>query len=198
MKQVCIINGGTTYDSHDDFLKHLVELELDYSRLLYRPRWYNWLGETLKDFDVLLPSMPNSTDAQYEEWSIYFTKIVPFLHENVILIGHSLGGIFLAKYLNSYPAVRVDKLILIAAPYDDETNESLGSFRLPTDMSHLSQVANEYHLFQSKDDPIVPFAEAKKYLALLPRATLHQFEDRQHFNTPTLPELLDIIKNSTK
>ena len=195
MKQVCIIHGGSTFDSDADFLTNLAQQELDYTRILYRQRWNNWLGETLTNYEVLTPSMPNSANAKYDEWSLYFSKIVPFLRKDAVLVGHSLGGIFLAKYLTEHAdTLHVDKVALVAAPYDDETEESLASFKLPQDMSKLARTAQEFHLFQSKDDFVVPFAELAKYQAILPRAAATIFEDRGHINTPTFPELIDFIK----
>lgn len=67
MKQVCIIHGGTTFDTDEAYQAHLATQELDYSRLLYRQRWSQWLGETLTDYDVLTPSFPNSAHAKYDE-----------------------------------------------------------------------------------------------------------------------------------
>jgi len=195
MKQVCIIHGGSTFESKNDYITYLQALELDYNRLLYRPRWNNWLGETLTDFEVLLPSMPNGSSAKYNEWSIYFSKIIPFLQPNAILVGHSLGGIFLTKYLNEHSnIVHFKKVILIAPPFNDETEESLASFRLPDDMSRLASTADEFIFFHSRDDTVVPYTETNKYLELLPNAQATFFEGRGHINTPTFPELLDEIK----
>lgn len=194
MKQVCVIHGGSTFDSDADFLANLTQQELDYTRLLYRQRWNNWLGETLTDYEVLLPSMPNSANAKYEEWALYFSKIIPFLRKDTTLVGHSLGGIFLAKYLNEHKELHFSKVALIAAPYDDETAESLASFKLPTDMSNLTRAADAFHLFQSEDDFVVPFSELAKYHSILPNAGVTAFKDRGHINTPTFPELVDFIK----
>ena len=195
MKQICIIHGGSTYESDVNFLMHLETLELDYTRLLYRPRWNNWLGETLVDYEVLLPSMPNGNNAKYNEWSLYFSKIVPFLSQDTILVGHSLGGIFLAKYLAEHAdSLHFKKVALIAAPFNDETEESLASFKLPDDMSNLVNTADEFHLFQSKDDIVVPPSEVERYRAILPNAEVTIFENRGHINTPTFPELIDFIK----
>ncbi|MES2630420.1 MAG: alpha/beta fold hydrolase [Patescibacteria group bacterium] len=195
MKQVCVIHGGNAFESKSDFIANLKATELDYDRLLYHPRWNNWLGETLTDFEVLLPTMPNASSAEYDEWSLYFSKILPFLKPNAVLVGHSLGGIFLAKYLNEHSnSLHFKKVILIAPPFRDETDESLASFRLPQNMSDLSSAADEFILFHSRDDFVVPFEETNKYLAILPHARATFFEDRGHINTPTFPELLDEIK----
>ena len=49
----------------------------------------------------------------------------------MILIGHSLGVIFLVKYLseNNF-RVKTNKLILLALPYDDESIEDLTNFKV--------------------------------------------------------------------
>ena len=195
MQQLCIIHGGSTFNSDAEFLQNLQALEVKYDRLLYRPRWNNWLGEVMSDTEVLIPSMPNSANAKYEEWALYFSKIIPFLKPNALLVGHSLGGIFLAKYLNEHAhSLHFNKVVFVSAPYDDETSESLASFKLPGDMTALRSVADEFLLFHSRDDVVVPVSEVDKYVAVLPKAQVTLFEDRGHINTPTFPELLATLK----
>jgi predicted alpha/beta hydrolase family esterase len=192
-RQICILHGGTTYPDDESFRRSLAALTVDYDRLLYAPRWRNWLAEQLPDHDVLLPSMPNSQNARYEDWSLYFDKIMPYLRDDAVLIGHSLGGIFLAKYLTEHQPVRpLAALLLVAAPYDDETDESLGNFKV-LNVSKLANAAHEIHLFHSKDDPVVHITELDKYRTDLPKAQVHVFEDKQHFNMSTFPELLALI-----
>ena len=193
-QQVCIIGGGETFDSDADYLSHLKAKELKYERLLYAPSWRNWIAEQLPDHDVLLPSMPNKQNAKYDEWSLYFSKIVPFLEPSAILVGHSLGGIFLVKYLSEHPPTEpYAKLILLAAPYSDETNESLGDFTIDS-AKDLLNVAQEIHLIHSEDDPVVPVAELEHYGADVPTAIVHRFADKHHFIDSTFPELLELIK----
>lgn len=191
--QICIIHGGETYPNDDEYRAVLESKDLSYERLLYAPSWKNWLAEQLTDHDVLMPSMPNKQNAKYDEWATYFSKVVSFLRSDATLIGHSLGGIFLCKYfLENVPIRPYGKLILVAAPYDDETGESLGGFRLE-DTTNLPAIADQIHLFYSTDDPVVPVSEKDKYLLDAPSAISHIFADRQHFNGPSLPELLQLI-----
>lgn len=194
MKQVCIIHGGSTYDSEELYLEHLKHIEIKYLRMLYGRRWKNWLGEELNDYEVLLPEMPNKTFAKYNEWALYFSKIVPFLRHDATLVGHSLGGIFLAKYLNEHPELHYKKVALVAAPFNDTSTESLASFSLPEDLSVLNDAADEFALFHSKDDQVVPYEESIKYADTLDSNSLRLFVDRGHFNQETFPELLDFIK----
>lgn len=193
-RQVCIIGGGMAFKNDADFERWLAELEIDYENLFWRaPDWKPRLAEQLPDCDVLQPSMPNRQNSKYADWATYFSKIVPFLRPGAILIGHSLGGIFLTKYFSENPPVeKFSKIILVAAPYDDEASEPLGDFKL-ANASKLTNAANEIHLFQSKDDPVVPFSELTKFQRDLPNARVHIFEDRGHFNQPEFTELLELL-----
>lgn len=192
-RQVCIIGGGETYASDADFRRALAALELSYERLFYDTDWKPWLAEQLPDYDVLQPSMPSKQNAKYADWSVYFSKVLPFLRPEVVLIGHSLGGIFLAKYFSENPpAEKFAKIILIAAPYDDETVEPLGDFKISS-AAKIADAAKETHLFHSKDDPVVPFAELAKYHSDLLNAQTHIFDDKAHFNQSEFRELLGLM-----
>lgn len=194
MKQVVIIHGGYTFNSHESYIANLKSLELDYDRLKPQQKWKPWIAEQMPDADVLLPTFPNAQNAVYDEWEIYFKKLIPFFGSDVQLVGHSLGAMFLAIYLENNPLPNpVRQLVLIAGAYDDATNEELGSFRVHS-AKNLIKNAQEIHLFHSKDDPVVPFTELAKFQADLPTATSHIFEDRGHFNDATFPELLELLK----
>ncbi len=196
MTQVLIIHGGNSFSSYDTYRKHLANKTISYEKILYHEGWKSWLAQSLLSYDVLLPSMPNEQNAVYDEWVVYFEKLLPLLGDDVRLIGHSLGAMFLAKYLHHSPLKRpVQQLILIAGGYDDDSHEDLGSFRVDS-AKGLDKSASEIHLFHSTDDPVVPYSELAKYQHDLPDALTHSFTDRGHFYsmTPTFPELLDILQ----
>jgi predicted alpha/beta hydrolase family esterase len=46
----------------------------------------------------------------------------------------------------------------------------------------------------SKDDPVVPFEHAGMFKKALPDAEVMAFEDREHFNQETFPEIIELIK----
>ncbi len=193
MKQILIIHGGNSFSSYDAYMSDLRSLEISYDRLKPQKKWKTWLVEQLPDADILLPTFPNGSNAVYEEWVIYFEKLLPFLQNEVYLIGHSLGAMFLAKYLNEVPLNKpVKKLLLVAGGYNEESMEDLGSFKV-TSAKNLPQSADEIHLFHSKDDPVVPYSELAKFQADLPNAIVHSFEDRGHFLDESFPELLAIL-----
>lgn len=195
MKQILVIHGGNSFNSSKDYLHALELSEIDYQRLIdHRQKWREWLADQLPDDDVLLPSFPNRDNAQYNEWVTYFNKIIPYLTEDTILVGYSLGAMFLAKYCNEYTLPMVaDKIILIAPSYDDDSKEQLGSFKVSS-AKNVPKNAKTVHLFHSEDDPISPFTELVKFQTDMPLATIHRFTDRGHFFQSTFPELLSIIK----
>lgn len=138
--------------------------------------------------------MPNSQNARYTEWKIHFEKILAFLKDDVQLIGHSLGAMFLTQYLNDNSLEHpVKRLLLIAGGYDDEKWEDFGDFRIES-AKNLVKSAEEIHLLHSKDDPVVPFTELAKFQADLPDAITHVFEDYGHFTSEAFPEILEIIQ----
>ena len=120
--------------------------------------------------------------------------MIPFFGDDMQLVGHSLGAMFLAKYLHKTPlAKKVQRLILIAGIYDDTTSGDSGSF-IVGDATGIEKSAESIHLFHSRDDPIVPFAELAKFQADIPTASSHIFDNRGHFLDETFPELLELLK----
>jgi len=194
MKQVLIIHGGESFSSYDAYIENLKNSTIHYERLKPQKVWKSWIAEQMHDTDVLLPTFPNGFNAVYEEWKIYFEKLLPFLRDDVQIISHSLGAMFLAKYLNKNPLSKpVKRIILVSGGYDDDSNEDLGSFKV-TSAKNINRSAHEVHLMHSEDDPVVPFTELAKFQADLPDAMAHVFSHYGHFNTETFPELLEILK----
>ncbi|EKE20592.1 MAG: hypothetical protein ACD_7C00516G0001 [uncultured bacterium] len=111
----------------------------------------------------------------------------------VILIGHSQGGIFLAKYLseNNYPK-KIGAIMLVAPVYNN--TPEVGSFKIEKSLNNISTQCEEIHIFHSKDDFVVPFSEMEEYKKELPNAKFHIFEDRGHFLQETFPEIIEEIK----
>jgi predicted alpha/beta hydrolase family esterase len=195
--QVVVIHGGDTFSKYEDYLAFLKKKEISLEKIRHKD-WKAFLGRDLgDDFDVLLPVMPNKANSKYLEWKIWFEKIIPLLNNEIILIGHSMGGIFLSKYLSEN---KIDKTViatfLVAAPYDKADAEyELGDFSLPKNISQMEKQGGKIVIYQSKDDPVVPFVDAEKYKKELPSARLVMMDGRQHFSQPTFPELVSDIKN---
>ncbi|MGB4762377.1 MAG: alpha/beta hydrolase [Candidatus Saccharimonas sp.] len=197
MQQVIVIHGGTTFQEYDAYLKSLSEKKVDIDRFIYTPKWKELLQDNLgSEYQVLLPSMPNSTNARYSEWRLWFEHISSLFSDNCILIGHSLGAIFLAKYLSENTlSVKVKATILIAAPYDDESLEDLTDFKIKDLSNRLTKQAGKLVFFNGHDDPIISLADLKKYQDQLPSAEFTILPASDHFVRKDFPELVSLLKN---
>jgi predicted alpha/beta hydrolase family esterase len=192
MKQVVAIHGGDAFATHEEYLQFLKDFKIDDPNLAKGKGWKNTLQEALgAGYQVILPRMPNPTNAKYEEWKIWFEKYTPYLNDGVLLIGHSLGGSFLAKYLgeNTFPK-EIAATFLVAAPYGTDMEGMTPEFAAPSSLEGFAKQGGQIFLYQSSDDLIVPFAELAKYQAVLPQAIARTFTDRQHFNQDSFPEIV--------
>ena len=199
-KQVVVIHGGKTFDSYEDYINSLKNRDVNIEKFIFKIDWRDSLRNELGDsFEIIQPKMPNGSNAQYVEWKIWFERLLPFLNDGVILIGHSLGGIFLAKYLSeNYFHRQIQATILIATPFDvSDMRESLGLFRLPVSLEKFEKQGGEIILFNSKDDDVVPFSNCLKYQKALPSAQIKILENRQHFNQKEFPELVEFIRSAS-
>lgn len=195
MRQIIAIHGADSYETYAEFWQALADKILHFDRLKFSD-WKNNLEEDLGDgYEVVLPRMPNPQNAKYEEWKLWFEKLIPHLADEVILVGHSMGGVFLAKYLseNSFPK-HVRATFLVAPPFDEDGGRRLPEFAIANDLTGFAKQGGVIFLYQSMDDPVVNPIEIEKYQKLLPDAHLRMFSDRQHFNQDHLPELVDDIR----
>jgi uncharacterized protein len=194
-QQVVIIHGGDAFKNYEDYLENLKTKDITIERIRF-VGWKENLKRDLGDkFDVLTPKMPNAQNAKYEEWKIWFEKIIPLLDKEIILIGHSLGGIFILKYLseNNYPK-KIKATFLIAAPYNTPDKHLLADFIINISFDNFIKQAGKVFLYHSKDDPIVPFNNMEEYKKAIPDSQLLVFQDKGHFNLESFPELIKNIR----
>lgn len=198
--QVVIIHGGDTFETYQEYLSSLKDFQIDLD-YINKKGWKKSLQEKLgDDFAVISPKMPNSGNAKYLEWKIWFEKFFPFLNDEVVLIGHSLGGLFLTKYLseNIFPK-KIKATLLVAPPFDSADSEyTLGDFSLPNELIKFQEQGGKIYFYHSKDDPVVSFVDFNKYKKALSTASFIVFEDREHFVQEEFPEIIEKIKNFEK
>lgn len=201
-KQVIYIHGGDSFTKREDFLNHLKVTPI--WNLPGKENTLSWKGALPKDlgedYEVYLPSMPNKQNADYEEWVIWFERHFEYLRNDVILVGCSLGGMFLAKYLSENTlSFKPKALFLLAAPcgtFATTTGDDCGNFQFnPEILTKLSENIENITLFHSKDDFVVPYEHVLEYKKYLPNAELVTYSDKNHFLIPEFPELLDKIRH---
>ena len=113
------------YDVKDDFLSRLKERKVAREDFKSKTDWKDDLEVKLaSDFEIFAPRMPNRDNAKYVAWKIWFDKLLPYLEDDLTLVGSSLGGLFLVKYLseNIFPKM-IRSLILVAAPYNGKDSK---------------------------------------------------------------------------
>ena len=118
-----------------------------------------------------------------------FAKIT----EPVILIGHSLGGSTLLKYLSEEkPAISISALFLISTPHWES---NMKEFELKTNFQAFLKNIPAVFLYHSKGDPEVPFESLQFYKDSFRTAIVHGLPGKEHTFSKGLPELVEDIKN---
>lgn len=199
--QVIVIHGGMTFNKKKDYLDFLKNRKISIEK---KPDWSKeYLIKKLgKNFEVIRPRMPLQDNAKYEEWKIHFERHLPFLKNNLVLIGSSLGGIFLAKYLseNKFPK-KILSTYLICPPFDNTLfNEELtGGFKLKKDLSLIEKNTEKLCLMFSRDDDVIPLSHAEKYRKKLSKAKIIIYKSKnRHFFVSEFPEIIKMIKKDVK
>lgn len=193
-KQVIIIHGGEAFATHEEYLDYLKNREVTREYFYPRKNWKNNLPQELgADYEILVPRMPCQDNAKYSEWQIWLERLLPFVKDETILLGGSLRGLFLAKYLseNKFPK-KISALFLVAAPHSDM--EKSIDFNLKKPLDGVVKQCSTIHLYHSRDDVEVLVKEAEKYQKAWPAAKLHIFTDRGHFQQEHFPEIVEEIK----
>lgn len=180
-----------------EYFEYLRSSEISLERMRPQIGWKLTLQQKLgEEFDVFVPKMPNVLNAQYDEWKIWFERILQKMNDGVIVVGHSLGGIFLAKYFSANLSPRAVKAaVLVAAPATGVEAESMASFSLPESLSKFEAQVPRIHLLYSDDDAVVPATHADMYMELLPQATKHMLHGYGHVNIESFPEIVQLIKS---
>ena len=196
--QVLFIHGGMTFKSRHDYLNFLRQREI------VLENWSSWSREYLDqalgdNFEVIRPAMPLKENACYDDWLIHFERYLPLLRDNIVLIGSSLGGLFLAKYLSEqkFPK-KILSTYLVCPPFDDTLfGENLaGGFELGSDLSLLEQNCSNLRLLFARQDDVVPIDHAAKYRQQLKQAEIIIYDHiAGHFKITEFPEIIVLIKN---
>ncbi len=195
--QIFVIHGGMTFKDKKDYIDYLKNRPITVEKKI------SWTDDYLdkklgKEFDIIRPRMPLQDDAKYDDWKIFFERHFPYFRNNIILMGSSLGGIFLAKYLseNKFPK-KIKATFMICPPFDNTVagEDLVGGFNLGNDLSLIEKNSKRTYLMFSKDDLSVPVSHAEKYRSKLKKSEIIIYESKNgHFKIAEFPEIIKIIK----
>ncbi len=196
MMQLFFVHGGDSLKPGENFFSHwesdaVWKVSDPFVAGPMRKKWKDDVCEKLAPLVLCAaPRFPNDMDAHYGQWKWWFDKHVPFMKDGVVLIGHSLGGNFLGKYLaeNKLP-IRVGQLHLVAPAWSE------GDFTMPESLELIENQVGRVHIYHSSNDAIVPISQGEQFAAALPSAEFVRFSDRNHFFAQAeFPELLERIQ----
>lgn len=113
--------------------------------------WLPWLQKQLCARGILAqtPEMPTPYKPDYKAWSELFERFE--INENTILVGHSMGGGFLLRWLSEHTEVKVDKVALVAPWLDTEDRLKSTFFGFALDQN-LANHCESMTIFNSDND----------------------------------------------
>ena len=158
--------------------------------------WLPWLQQKFCRAGILCQclEMPKPYKPVYEEWKQTFEQLN--VQDLAFVVGHSAGCGFILKWLHQNPAIKFEKLILVA-PWLDPTKR-MGEFvQFELKPEGLKNVG-EIHLFHSEDDMEAVKITQERLIAMYPKIIQHNYKNMGHFCLsdigPTFEDLWDVLK----
>lgn len=165
--------------------------------------WFPWLSQKLANANVsvTIPQFPTPEGQSLETWMKIFDTYKHFVTEKTILIGHSLGGLFLLRVLEQLD-VKVAGAFFVAATvglkpikfYEADEKFSPG---FDFNWDKIKSASNYFSVYHSDNDPYVSLGNGE-YLAKQLTTHLHFIPGKGHFNASAgclqFPQLLKEIK----
>jgi predicted alpha/beta hydrolase family esterase len=146
-------------------------------------------------YDVLYPQMPDPDNPQYALWKFTLQQALHYADDNIILVGHSLGGSVLMKFLSEEIAEKnIAGLFLIAPPFFSATTWKVDDFIVEQHLFQRLQQVDHIFLYHSRDDEVVPVSHQLLYADKLPTAAVRELPEGGHLFTGGIIALVDDIK----
>ncbi|MFH0770446.1 MAG: alpha/beta fold hydrolase [Candidatus Peregrinibacteria bacterium] len=122
--------------------------------------WFPWMKKKLegRGFRIIVPPFPCPDRPKLSSWMQYFKQYHPFIHEQTILIGHSLGATFTLRLLMALKK-SVRATFLVAPVWHAKHNAwdpLMRSFTAaPYDWKRIRNNAGVLSVLYSDNDPYV-------------------------------------------
>lgn len=167
--------------------------------------WIPWLKQKLlnRDYEVITPNMPNTNEPQINIWLSKLQEVLVDLNKDDIIIGHSIAGQAILRYLEKIDSSQIIPKVILVAPWfklsqiEEEEKEIAEEWiNTPINFEYIQKLnLNIISLF-SNNDPFVPLENEVLFKNLLNSQT-QIYEEKGHFNSETgiekLPEILEFI-----
>jgi predicted alpha/beta hydrolase family esterase len=134
-------------------------------------------------YRVWYPRIPHEEQPAYHAYRAQITASLASLAAPVILVGHSVGGFVLVRFLSEEPSTcQVAGLFLIAAPYVGKGGWQDAHYEMPDNLAARLPAGVPIHCYHSRDDEIVPFAHLALYAQRLPLAVIREVDGGHQLN----------------
>jgi predicted alpha/beta hydrolase family esterase len=135
-------------------------------------------------YEVRYPKMPHEADPDYGNWKTPIGKELGHLKNGAFLVGHSVGGSLLLKYLSDETVnTTLAGICLIATPFwggDGWRYEGYKAVELPEALPSNLSGNTPICFYHCRDDETVPFAHLALYAKKFPHATIHALDTGGH------------------
>lgn len=136
------------------------------------------------EYEVRFPAMPDECEAPYEQLKQHLLRELAPMQGRIALVGHSVGGSILAKFLGE---VQFDKpvaaICLMATPFwggDGWRYDGYEELEVPQDVATRFPKDAHVFLYHCRDDETVPFDHLAKFAKLLPQAAVRELDKGGH------------------
>jgi len=141
--------------------------------------WRPWLKEQLEKngISVELLSMPNPNFPKEKEWVKTIKNSVGNPSQDIFLVGHSLGGSAILRYLESLSLTsKIGGVVLVSSPKRIVIKNLEGLikwfilrnfFNRPFNFKYVRNICHNFVVIHGDDDKLVPLPQAKEISELL-------------------------------
>lgn len=168
--------------------------------------WFPWVKKELenRDYQVLIPDMPNAGEPKIKEWVNHIIKIVQEPDENTFFVGRSIGCQAILRYLETLGNKKVGGVVLVAPWFKTLTNlepeeEKVAEpwLETPIDFGKIRGTTDKFTAIFSDNDEFVVLEENRKIFeeelggkTIIERNKGHFDEDSGIFEIPVLLNVL--------
>ncbi len=162
--------------------------------------WRPYVMKGLADRDIYAASlaMPTPGTPQLNEWLEELHRhVIRNQNDDVYLIGHSLGGTTILRYIETYDASNIKGVISVSAPCHQNANEKIQSFLSQDfDWAKMKNKVPRVVVVHGDNDPMVPVSDAQEIAREL-GGKLILIPNGKHLNSAAgfteLPEVLEEV-----
>lgn len=129
--------------------------------------WFMWLKAELEknDVQVSVPRMPNSSEPDVDNWLAHLGEVVSRVNESTFFVGHSLGCITIAHFLQKLPSSQKAGGCVFVAGFSGNINNPATKAFYQRPLSPKAVIAHSGPIVSifSEDDEVVPLERAREF-----------------------------------